>query len=151
MDTLGSLVDKITIAQQRSKYINDDAVKFELETQVGWMLLEIAHIIIDGFAGNRPLTFKKNKLYDTDVKDFTEPNLIELMNALKTQNEKLWNLEDIRRNRSMLDEVRLEACDDVSIENKKRNDLIDKIDAHVDRCIKLAALSNLEVVNENPR
>ena len=89
-------------------------------------------------------------LYDLDVKDFTEPNLIELMNALKTQNEKLWNLEDIRRNKSMLDEVRLEACDDVSVENKKRNDLIDKIDAHVDRCIKLAALSNLEVVNANP-
>lgn len=147
MDTLGSLVDKITIAQQRSKYVNDEDVKFELETQVGWMLLEIAHIIIDGFAGNRPLTFKKNKLYDPDVKDFTEPNLIELMNALKTQNEKLWNLEDVRRNKSMLDEVRLEACDDVSVENKKRNDLIDKIDAHVDRCIKLAALSNLETVN----
>ena len=40
----------------------------------------------------------------------------------------MWDLEDIRRDKSKSDEDRLAAADEVSITNKKRNDLVEQVD-----------------------
>ena len=143
MDTFGSLMDKISIAEKRLTVVEDFQIKFDLETQIGWMLLDMANLIIDGFRLERPLTFKKHKVYDAEVKEFSEAGLLGLIQVLKEHNETLWGLEDVRRDTNLLPEVRLEACDDVSIYNKRRNDTIDKIDELVNRCVLQASSTRL--------
>ena len=134
MDTVGSLIDKMSIAEKRISVTTDVSVEYELKQQLGWMLLEIAHNIIDGYSDSRPLMFKKHKVYDKDVKSFENMGavgLLPLIQTLKEHNNKLWDLEDIRRNKSLSDEERLAAADEVSVYNKKRNDTIDLIDENI--------------------
>ena len=57
--------------------------------------------------------------------------LLPLIQTLKEHNNKLWDLEDIRRNKSLSDEERLAAADEVSVYNKQRNDTIDLIDENI--------------------
>ena len=51
-----------------------------------------------------------------------------IIDKLTIANIRLWHLEDKRRDKSLSDKVRLKACDDVSIVNGQRNDLIDEFD-----------------------
>ena len=138
MDTVGSLIDKMSIAEKRISVTADASVVYEIKQQLGWMLLEIAHNIIDGYSGSRPLMFKKHKVYDKDVKSFENmgvTGLLPLIQTLKEHNNKLWELEDTRRNKSLSDEERLAAADEVSVYNKKRNDTIDLIDENINSWI----------------
>lgn len=138
MDTVGSLIDKITIAEKRLENTEDVSVIFDLKQQMGWMLLELAHSIIDGYSGNRPLSFKKHKIYDKSVKDFESQaifGIIDHIKNLKSYNNKLWELEDIRRDLSLTDSERLAAADEVSVYNKKRNDCMDNIDSVIEEYI----------------
>ena len=52
----------------------------------------------------------------------------ELDELLYAANLKLWELEDIRRDKSLSSLQRLDACDQVCVHNKARNELIDIID-----------------------
>jgi hypothetical protein len=52
-----------------------------------------------------------------------------LVDKLTIANIRLWHLEDKRRDRKLPDTERLAACDQVSIVNQERNNLIDEIDA----------------------
>lgn len=140
MDTVGSLIDKISIAEKRISVLNDESTIYDIQRQIGWMMLEIGHILLEGFSNSRPLTFSKHKVYDKDVKDFTIDSLLELINSLKTHNEILWDLEDTRRDKSLDDSTRLSAADEVAVFNKKRNDTIDKIDSLVERYVMMAVV-----------
>lgn len=51
-----------------------------------------------------------------------------LIDKLTIANNRLWHLEDKRRDKSLPDKERLAACDMVSDVNRQRNDLIDEID-----------------------
>jgi hypothetical protein len=51
-----------------------------------------------------------------------------VVDQLTIANIRLWHLEDIRRDKSLPDSKRLEACDKVSVVNSQRNQLIDEID-----------------------
>jgi len=141
MDTVGSLIDKMSIIEKRMEVSqqNKETV-FELKTQMGWLLLEMAHCIIDGYTGSRPLSFKKHKVYDSSVKAFENmgvDGLLPLIEQLKKHNRDLWDLEDKRRDASLSDSERLAAADQVSVSNKKRNDTIDDIDSKIDIFINL--------------
>lgn len=139
MDTVGTLIDKITIAEKRLEVCDDNEVEFSIKQQIGWMLLEIAHSIIDGYSGSRPLSFKKHKVYDKSIKDFAGQSVIGItghIQNLKEYNHKLWELEDIRRDKTLSDMERLEAADEVSVFNKKRNDCMDNIDSVIESYIK---------------
>jgi hypothetical protein len=137
MDTIGSIVDKLAIAQKRKEVFAKDS-KFsdveELEQQMGFLLGEIARIMYSSAAGERPWGYKKKKIYDQNIEaSVDDENLFDLISELNRITRKLWDLEDKRRDSSVPNDERLHACDKVSEMNKKRNDVIDKIDALVEK------------------
>jgi predicted acetyltransferase len=68
-------------------------------------------------------------------------NLMEIIHRLYQRHTDLWELEDIRRDRSANDKIRLTAADQVSVVNKKRNDLVEMIDRII-RCDLIAVENN---------
>lgn len=133
-DTFGSIIDKIAILEKRRQCICDIDIRRELKKQMGWLLLDLAKIILEGYENKRPLTFKKFKIYDKNTsKDRSD--LLSLISESRNTNRELWKLEDIRRNKSYADEERLEAADEVATYNKLRNDTIDLIDEVVEDAI----------------
>ena len=134
MDTVGSLLDKSCILEIRMDHTEDQKKLDELKEQYGWMIAEIANVISRSMAGTRPLTFRKNKQYDKLIK-VENIGLIDSIAALKKENQILWDLEDLRRDKTKTDEERLTAADKVSIHNKLRNEYIDKIDSYIQKYI----------------
>ena len=65
-----------------------------------------------------------------------DDNLIEVIYKLYSRHRELWNLEDLRRDKANSDKSRLEACDRVSIANKKRNDLVENLDMIISNRLK---------------
>jgi len=113
----------------------DDQID-QLTKQIGWILIDIAKTILDGYEGKRPITFKKFKFYDSDIIKNKDNDLLSEINFLRTHNRNLWALEDERRDKSLDDTQRLRAADEVAKENKKRNDTIDRIDELVKESIE---------------
>ena len=135
--TIGYLLDLFIINQVRKDNLSDDAdVKFDLDRQDGHILKEIGKMIIDVAAGKRPGYFAKHKQYDKNVGEMHDENLIEVIYKLYQRHRELWDLEDLRRDKSNTDETRLEAADRVSTTNKKRNDLVEMIDIIINRRLK---------------
>mgnify|MGYP003626129324 CR=1 FL=1 len=62
--------------------------------------------------------------------------LIEVIYKLYQRHKELWTLEDLRRDKNNSNKTRLDACDRVSIANKKRNDLVEMIDFIISRRLK---------------
>jgi len=111
------------------KILKDKVTEFvALNGQIGWCVIEVSKIISEGVKNERPLQFSKFKEYDKDVNTSKHRDLISAMTMLRAKNRDLWNLEDIRRNKALSNEERLDAADQVAIENKTRNDLIDQLD-----------------------
>ena len=135
--TIGYLLDLFIINQVRKDNLSDDTdVKFDLDRQDGHILKEIGKMIIDVAAGKRPGYFAKHKQYDKNVGEMHDENLIEVIYKLYQRHRELWDLEDLRRDKSNTDETRLEAADRVSTTNKKRNDLVEMIDVVINRRLK---------------
>ena len=91
--------------------------------------------------GKRPGVFAKHKNYDKEVVEPETENFIEVIYKLYRRHVELWELEDIRRDPVSNHKVRLAAADQVSIVNKKRNDLVEKIDRII-RCDLMAVENN---------
>ena len=135
--TIGYLLDLFIINQVRKDNLSDDTdVKFDLDRQDGHILKEIGKMLIDVAAGKRPGYFAKHKQYDKNVGEMHDENLIEVIYKLYQRHRELWDLEDLRRDKSNTDESRLEAADRVSTVNKKRNDLVEMIDVVINRRLK---------------
>ena len=129
--TPGYLLDLFIINEVRKEKLKDDLesdVKLDLDRQNGFYLREIGKYLLDISDGNRPGIFSKHKNYDSLVAESDNDNLIEILYKLYQRHSKLWDLEDIRRDKSKSDEDRLAAADEVSIMNKKRNDLVEQVD-----------------------
>lgn len=143
-DTVGGLIDKICINEKRidflsaeEKDLNKEVIN-DLKRQIGWMLLDMARVIVEGREGKRPLQFKKNKIYDKNVvKEDVGYDFINLLAELREHNRNLWELEDERRDKSLPDDQRLKAADEISKQNKLRNGTIDLIDEFVAECLGL--------------
>ena len=129
--TVGYLLDLLIINEVRKEKLAaqlDGDVKNDLNRQNGYLLREIGRYILEISENKRPAVFAKHKNYDKEVVEPETKNLMEVIHRLYQRHTDLWELEDIRRDRSANDKIRLTAADQVSVVNKKRNDLVEMID-----------------------
>ncbi len=136
MDTIGSLVDKLSILEIRKDHTQDpESIRILNET--GERLKnEINEIISRVLSGQicDEWTIRQPKLKNyahQDNRIEKSEGLAKAIQNLIQSNIQLWNIEDTRRNKSLADHIRLEAADQVSVWNKKRNDAMDNIDAEI--------------------
>ena len=138
--TVGYLLDLLIINEVRKEKLANELdidVKKDLDKQNGFYLLEIGKYLLDISTGKRPAKFAKHKNYDKNINESESNNLIEVIYKLYQRHSEFWNLEDLRRDKKNTDESRLEACDRVSIINKKRNDLVEQVDKIIDHDLKM--------------
>ena len=129
--TAGYLLDLFIINQVRKEELGDkidSEVKHDLLKQDGHLLKEIGKMLIEVADGKRPGIFAKHKQYDKHIGEMHNDNLIDVLYSLYRRHKELWYLEDVRRDEGNSDKSRLQACDKVSITNKKRNDLVENVD-----------------------
>lgn len=137
METFGSILDKITILERRIKELRKrDEGYYHLYNQYGWLFKSLGDHLTECFSGRKPFTFDKHKIYDKEISVENELNFLSVINLLNECNNKLWDLEDIRRDKSLTDNERLEAADKVSEYNKLRNDCIDRIDQYIEKAAR---------------
>jgi hypothetical protein len=133
METVGSLVDKISIAKIReykAQQIGNKELQYKVALQVSDLEGELDSLV-EAIAHGKvtKITEDKNKIYFSEPvsinnkQDTIASNITELFTA----NITLWELEDLRRDKSMEDTARLIAADNVSVYNKIRNQKIDRI------------------------
>ena len=141
--TVGYFLDLLIINAVRKEKLSksmDDDMELDLNKQDGFLLREIGKTLLEIADGQRPGTFAKHKSYDKNVGETASNNLIEVIYTLYQRHSELWDLEDLRRDKNNSDKTRLEACDRVSIINKKRNDLVEMVDNIVNTRIKQTKL-----------
>ena len=138
--TVGYLLDLLIINEVRKEKLatelNND-VKIDLNKQNGHLLREIGRYLLEISEGKRPGVFAKHKNYDKEVVEPETENFIEVIYKLYQRHTDLWELEDLRRDRSISDKVRLDAADEVSMVNKKRNDLVEQVDKIINSDLKM--------------
>ena len=138
--TVGYLLDLLIINEVRKEKLatelNND-VKIDLNKQNGHLLREIGRYLLEISEGKRPGVFAKHKNYDKEVVEPETENLIKVIYKLYQRHTDLWELEDLRRDRSVSDKVRLDAADEISVINKKRNDLVEQVDKIIDSDLKM--------------
>ena len=142
--TVGYLLDLLIINEVRKEKLAaksdtnalDTNVKNDLDKQNGHLLREIGRYIPEVSEGKRPGLFAKHKNYDKGVVEPPTGNIIKVIYKLYQRHTELWELEDTRRDKSVDDHVRLAAADQVSVINKKRNDLVEMIDDIVNYNLK---------------
>ena len=123
METVGSIFDKLIILEKRQSQLLkaedvDKDIYNDLCLQKGWLLKELGRILVDIFDNNRPAMVKKHKQYDKDISATKTLSFVEAIESLKKENHKLWELEDIRRDKkNNLPDDRLDAADKISFHN----------------------------------
>ena len=138
--TVGYLLDLLIINEVRKEKLGaelDGDVKIDLNRQNGHLLREIGRYLLETSEGKRPGIFAKHKNYDKEVVEPEIENLIEVIYKLYRRHIELWELEDLRRDRAHNDKVRLAAADQVSVTNKKRNDLVEQVDKIINNDLKM--------------
>lgn len=139
METFGSIVDKLCILERRMKELkNKDKPYYFLYEQQGWLIKSLGEVLEQSYKNERPFVFKKNKVYDKGTELEEDISFLEAINKLNECNNKLWELEDVRRDKSVSDEGRLEAADQVSVYNKLRNDSMDRIDQNIEKAARVS-------------
>ena len=137
--TVGYLFDLLIINEVRKKKLrltSKDSTKCDLINQNGHLWREIGRYLLEVADGKRPGTFAKHKSYDEDVNEPLEENIIEIIYKLYQRHLELWELEDVRRDKTKTDRGRLVAADRVSVVNKKRNDLVEQLDKNISDSLK---------------
>ena len=138
--TVGYLLDLLIINEIRKEKLADDLdidVKNDLDKQNGFYLREIGKYLLEISDGKRPGKLAKHKNYDKNIGEAESNNLIEVIYKLYQRHSTLWDLEDKRRDKNLNDKVRLSYCDEVSIINKKRNDLVEQVDKIINHDLKM--------------
>jgi hypothetical protein len=133
MDTIGSLIDKLSILEIRRDHTTDqDSLRVlnesaeRLKGEIDETILNIVEgKICDEWAIKQPKL--KNYAHQDNQMEKSE-GLAKVIQNLIDANIHLWNIEDTRRDKSLTDGVRLEAADQISVWNKKRNDAMDNVD-----------------------
>ena len=137
--TVGYLLDLLIINEVRKSKLRltlEDSTKSDLKNQNGHLWCEIGRYLLEVADGKRPGTFAKHKSYDEDVNEPLEENIIEVIYKLYQRHLELWELEDVRRDKTKTDRSRLVAADRVSVVNKKRNDLVEQLDKNISDSLK---------------
>ena len=141
--TVGYLLDLLIINEVRKEKLAAELeldVKNDLDKQNGFYLREIGRYLLEISDGKRPGKLAKHKNYDKNIEENESNNLIDIIYKLYQRHSTLWDLEDNRRDKSLNDKVRLSYCDEVSIVNKKRNDLVEQIDKIINDDLKRTKL-----------
>ena len=141
--TVGYLLDLLIINEVRKEKLANELdidVKKDLDKQNGFYLREIGRYLSEISDAKRPGKFPKHKNYDKNIEEPENNNLIDVLYKLYQRHSTLWDLEDNRRDKSLNDKVRLSYCDEVSIVNKKRNDLVEQIDKIINADLKKTKL-----------
>lgn len=137
-ETLGSLVDKLSIKNLRLWHL-DEAKGMEgyeekrrlIVGQRDRLILEIDEFTREAVKGNVVLREEKIKLYNKPEEKglFNHLDRIgEAVDQLASQNILLWHLEDRIREEELPDAGIVQLKRQIDKANQKRNDLIDKID-----------------------
>jgi hypothetical protein len=145
-ETLGSLVDKITIKEIRKYHLQEmlklKDVEFSagainakitlLNKQIKTMGNEIDGFIMLALKGKIHLRDEKLKIYNAlgdmnKIPQFT--SLGAAISGLAQKNLELWHLEDEARRRDVTLEYIGRIKKKIDFANQQRNDLIDKIDS----------------------
>ena len=141
--TVGHLLDLLIINEVRKEKLAgelDAHVKNDLDKQNGFYLREIGKYLLEISDGKRPGKFAKHKNYDKNIAEAESNNLIDVIYKLYQRHSTLWDLEDKPRDRKLDDLDRLSYCDEVSVINKKRNDLVEQVDKIIDSDLKMTKL-----------
>lgn len=144
-ETLGSLVDKLTIKDIReyhlSQMLKEKKQKFSqkqleaklkiLSKQKQDMMREIDKFVVVAFSGKLSLRDEKLKVYN-DLKDMGRINLSKSMgqaiSGLANKNLELWHLEDEARRKDVSLSYIGKIKKLIDPANQQRNDYIDRID-----------------------
>ena len=138
--TVGYLLDLLIINEIRKEKLADELdidVKNDLDKQNGFYLREIGKYLLEISDGKRPGQLAKHKNYDKNIKETESNNLIDIIYKLYQRHSTLWDLEDKRRDKNIDDTARLSYCYEVSIINKKRNDLVEQVDKIINHDLKM--------------
>ena len=144
-ETLGSLIDKLSIKNLRSWHLEEmiagkngtktevEELKAKLET-VEWQRQDLQQEIdafFDGaLKGKVKIRDKKVKLYDNPAAVSAEgmDDLGNAISELALRNIKLWHLEDEVRRTDIPDAEVVRLKREIDTANQERNNFIDKID-----------------------
>lgn len=144
-ETLGSLMDKLTIKSIREFYlkkgINSKKTKFTkqqlqeklnlLRKQKKLLINEIEEFIISSLNSKRQLREEKLKLYNhpDDIGKIGKIfKVSKAIDGLSKKNLELWQLEDEARRKDVPLEYIGKVKRKIDLANQQRNDFIDKID-----------------------
>jgi len=143
INTIGNCFDAISILTLKldAAYM-DDHEYFETPKKIKLLIFaelkEMTKNFERALQGDSVFTASKFKMYDKRVdsglNDHQKISLIDMITALHTANKKLWDLENKRRDMNLSDSERLAAADEVSVNNKVRNCIIEEIDWFVNSC-----------------
>ncbi len=132
METLGSLIDKLTIKNIRLFHLKRKKEKKKtsiVKRQIRLLQDEIEGFLSLAIMGKIPLTDEKFKLYNVGLKRKKfKSHFGELINNLSHTNIKLWYLEDEVRKKDVPDKYIVRIKRQIDYYNQIRNDLIDSID-----------------------
>jgi len=144
-ETLGSLIDKLTIKNIRSAFLKSGRYEVEkrgekiriIEGQRKDLIDEIDRFLYHAVRGEIRLKDLKIKLYNKPVKyGGTVEKLGSLADKLARKNMELWALEDEVRRSDVSDAVIVRTKRAIDLANQERNDLIDGIDTLLEKTVK---------------
>ncbi|MBT3515182.1 MAG: DUF4254 domain-containing protein [Nitrospina sp.] len=154
-ETLGSLIDKLSIKNLRYWHLDEDAqtkgssdpekeelkVKLNLVDRQRKELVEEIDIFLDtAFAGKVRIRDEKIKLYkNLNVTSSDDLNQLgETVSKLAMSNIKLWHLEDEVRREDLPDADIVRIKRTIDTNNQERNNFMDRVDEILEDFVKKA-------------
>lgn len=148
-ETLGSLVDKLTIKGIRAWHIENEQTTLDpsqkknalnsLAAQKRDLVEEINDFVQKALEGSVRGRDQKFKLYKNPRSAFSTYDIGALMELLAQENLTIWRLEDEVRRDDIPDRAIVLAKRKIDASNQRRNDLIDRIDEALEAKIKTNA------------
>ena len=141
-ETLGSLVDKLTIKNIRLNNLRKKGNKSRkkmniVQSQRRRLIEETDQFLAQALKGKVKLKDEKVKLYrQSKVGEKISGTLGALVDSLCQKNMQLWHLEDEARRSDVSDAYIGKIKRKIDIANLSRNDLIDRIDKLLERKVK---------------
>jgi len=141
-ETLGSLVDKLTIKNIRLQNLRKERRKSKkkidiVESQRKDLIDEVNQFLARALRGKVKLREEKVKLYrQRKAEEKITGGLGALVDRLCQRNLQLWYLEDEARRSDVSDAYIGRIKRNIDIANQSRNDLIDRIDELLEKKIK---------------
>ena len=152
-ETLGSLIDKLSIKNLRYWHLDEDSqardssdpqkqelmVKMELvDRQRKELLEEIDVFLSSALAGEVRIRDEKVKLYKNLNVESSDGlrQLGKAVDELAMSNIKLWHLEDEVRREDLPDSKIVKTRRSIGTTNQERNNLMDKVDEIIENAVK---------------